>query len=172
MHTYIKSEISWRLESVGTVKTPETTIYKLVLRGQAHDVYEGKMSDGGTYTAEQTDLFGDMVRNVAFLELTRYNKGGAAMKDHITARLVPAVIEIKNENGSVFFATEEETDKVIEDVMNTVLDAISSEGGFMTPRRLTEAGKGALRAVARKKGNTLDIGKITTQIKDRPHNNY
>lgn len=163
----VESRILWSFRKQEIMKTPEKTEYILVMRGQAQDVYQDTCSTGMAYRMIRTDLFGDMVSPVAMVTITRFNKGGAKLKDHITAEVDPVVSSIGNSKGDIFFATEDEARRVIADAVQRMVDQISAPDGFMTHPRLTEAGKGVLSALARKKNASMDI-EITTKIADRP----
>lgn len=168
MQTFVESRISWRFRKQSIDKTADATIYKLTMRGQVEDIRQDSTSKGLCYETCTTDLFGDMVAPVAHLIITRYNKGGEKLKNHITARIIPAVSAIRNAKGEVYFSTEEQTHSVINAAAQQVLDSISEPDGFMIPPRLTEAGKGALTALARKKMDAdLDISRVYTKIADR-----
>lgn len=167
MYTFIESRIDWSFYKHTVDKTPEATTYKVIMRGQAQDVRESTTSDGLVYRSEQTDLFGDSIAAVAAIIITRYNKGGQRVKDHILTRLVPAVTSITSGKGEIFF-TDEDADKVITEAAERFIDAISESGGFMLPRPLTVGGKAILNAAARKKDQCrLEVGRITTRIADR-----
>ncbi|MDO4818374.1 MAG: hypothetical protein Q3986_08105 [Akkermansia sp.] len=167
MRTFVESRITWRFLKKSIEKTPEATIYTLTMRGQVEDVSTDTTSNGIRYECSLTDLLGDMVAPVATLIITRYNKGGEKIKNHITASILPTVSCIRNNKGQLFFATEEESHQAIRTAAQKVIDAISEPDGFMIPPRLTEAGKGALTALARKRDAELDICRITTKIADR-----
>lgn len=168
MYTFIESRIDWSFYKHTVDKTPEATTYKFVMRGQAQDVRENTTSDGHVYRSMQTDLFGDSIAAVASIIIKRYNKGGQLMKDHISAHVIPAVSFISNAKGQTFFATEEETQRVINEAAQQLIETISENGGFMLPRPLTVGGKAILNAAARKKDKCrLEVGRITTRIADR-----
>lgn len=164
----IESRIEWTFEKANVEKTAESTIYTLTMRGQVYDILQHTYSDM-QYQSHRTAIPDDFVRAVAGIVITRYNKGGAKMKDHVKVDILPAVSRIANYGGQVYFPTQEETDEAINAAVQSLVNAIAAPDNFSEFPRLTDAGKGALNSFARKKGKVnLDIERIHTKIADRP----
>lgn len=167
MYKFVESQIAWRFHKQNIEKTPQATIYTLAMTGRAQDISHDVTSTGVPYESTITDLFGDAIKTVGTIIITRYNKGGEKIKNHITASILPCVSSIRSSKGETFFETAAESHKTIREAAQKMIEAISEADGFMIPPRLTEAGKGALAALARKRDAELDICRITTKIADR-----